>query len=138
MLIRSSYSSSWGGAFYNAIFQSMDEEDFLWTKKITEEYRSIRKYMSMNFYNHGSLCFDNTSWAIWQYHDDISGSGIVMAFRRSNSPFDSVKIKLKGMPEGEKCTFTNLDTNTSFESTNSLEIVLPEKRSSVIFEYKKA
>jgi len=31
--IRSSYSSSWGGAFYNAIFQTMDEEDFLWAKK---------------------------------------------------------------------------------------------------------
>lgn len=31
--IRSSYSSSRGGAFYNAIFQSMTEDDFKWAKK---------------------------------------------------------------------------------------------------------
>ncbi|MBE7036169.1 MAG: hypothetical protein E7403_02615, partial [Ruminococcaceae bacterium] len=134
--IRSSYSSSWGGAFYNAIFQSMDEEDFAWAKKITDEYRSIRKYFSMDFYNHGSTCFDDTSWTIWQYHDADSGSGIVMAFRRSESPFDTVKIKLKGLSEGKDCTFTNLDTKTSFIAAGDLEIALPQKRSCTIFEYK--
>lgn len=134
--IRSSYSSSWGGAFYNAIFQSMDEEDFLWAKKITDEYRHIRKYMAMDFYNHGTNCFDDTSWAIWQYHNADSGRGIVMAFRRSESPFDTVKIKLKGLLEGRNYTFTNLDDNTTFIATDILSITLPHKRSSTIFEYK--
>ncbi len=133
--IRSSYSSSWGGAFYNAIFQSMDEEDFAWAKKITDEYRSIRKYFSMNFYNHGSYCFDDTSWAIWQYHDADSGSGIVMAFRRCQSPFDTVKIRLKGLLDGKNYTYKNLDDNTAFIATDILEITLPHKRSSTIFEY---
>ena len=90
--IRSSYSSSWGGAFYNAIFQSMDEKDFAWAKRITDEYRSIRRYFSMDFYNHGSDCFDETSWTIWQYHDEESQSGIVMAFRRQKSPFEQVNV----------------------------------------------
>jgi len=134
--IRSSYSSSWGGAFYNAIFQSMDDADFIWAKKITDEYRKIRKYFSCDFYNHGSAVFDDTSWAIWQYHDADSGSGIVMAFRRSESPFDTVKIKLKGLSEGKDCTFTDLDTKTSFIVAGDLEIALPQKRSCTIFEYK--
>lgn len=136
--IRSSYSSSWGGAFYNAIFQSMDEESFLWAKKITDEYRHIRKYMSMDFYNHASSQFDDTSWAIWQYHDSDAESGIVMAFRRCNSLFDTVKIKLKGLSEGKCYFFENLDDKTSFVSTGDLEIILAEKRSCTIFEYKKS
>lgn len=134
--IRSSYSSSWGVGFYNAIFQSMDEEGFIWAKKVTDEYRQIRKYMSMDFYNHGSSSFDDTSWAIWQYHDADTDSGIVMVFRRCNSPFDTVKISLKGTSSKKNYTFRNLDSKAAFDSSNDLEIFLPGKRSCTIFEYK--
>ena len=72
----------------------------------------------MDFHNHGSSCFDDTSWAIWQYHDADSGSGIVMAFRRSESPFDTVKIKLKGLSEGKDYIFTNLNDNTAVVATD--------------------
>ena len=136
--IRSSYSSSWGGAFYNAIFQSMSEEDFAWAKRITDEYRSIRRYFSMNFYNHGSDCFDDTSWAIWQYHDSDTDSGIVMAFRRCNSPFDKVRINLKGLLKNKTYTYTNLDSKTAADGADQLDITLPEKRTSTIFFYKRA
>jgi alpha-galactosidase len=134
--IRSSYSSSWGGAFYNTVFQSMSDDDFVWAKKITDEYRSIRKYMSDDFYNHGSSVFDDTSWAIWQYHDEKTQSGILMAFRRSNSPFDRVSVNLKGLIERERYVARNLDLGSEEEFENTIDVVLPEKRSSVIFEYK--
>jgi alpha-galactosidase len=134
--IRSSYSSSWGGAFYNAIFQSMDEEDFAWAKKITDEYRSIRNYFSMDFYNIGSSCFDPTAWAIWQYHDSETQSGIVMAFRRCESPFDQVKIELKGLLPEKAYTFTSLDDYATQDEKNSIMIRLPQKRSSIILKYQ--
>lgn len=134
--IRSSYSSSWGGMFYNAIFQSMNDDDFKWAKKTANEYRHIRKYMSMDFYNHGSSLFDTTSWAIWQYHDEKTQSGIIMAFRRSNSPFDNVTIKLKGIEKGKSYKVKNLDDDTTNIINDNLEISLSEKRSSVIFEYE--
>ena len=134
--VRSSYSSSWGGAFYNAIFQTMSEEDFAWAKKITDEYASIRRYLSRNFYNHASDSFDATSWSVFQYHDPDSDSGIVMAFRRSNSPFDRVRIRLGGVAAGCCCTAKNFDTEEIISFTDEFEIVLPEKRSSVIFKYK--
>ena len=134
--IRSSYSSSWGAMFYATIFRTMSKEDFMWTKKITDEYRSIRKYMSMDFYNHGSSEFDDTSWAIWQYHDTDSQSGIIMAFRRSNSPFESVKVKLKGLAGDKNYTATNLDSKMVCDIQDTIEIVLPQKRSSTIIEYK--
>lgn len=87
----------------------MDDADFIWAKKITDEYRKIRKYFSCDFYNHGSAVFDDTSWAIWQYNDADSGKGIVMAFRRSNSPFDRVAIELRGIEKGKVCEIKSLD-----------------------------
>lgn len=133
--IRSSFSSSWGGAFYNAIFQTMDEEDFVWAKKITDEYRRIRKYYNCDFYNHGSSVFDESAWAIWQYNNPEEGTGVVLAFRRDESPFENVKISLKGMTDGTY-VFENLNNGETFEGDKNLEITLTEKHSSVIFEYK--
>ena len=134
--VRSSYSSSWGGMFYNAIFQSMDEEDFKWAKKITDEYRSIRQYFSADFYNHGSSCFDPAAWTIWQYHDTETQSGIVMAFRRSESPFENVKICIKGLISEKLYTFTNLNDNSEYDGNSTLTLTLSEKRSSVILKYR--
>lgn len=134
--IRSSYSSSWGGAFYNAIFQDMTEDDFLWAKNITDEYRRIRKYFSMDFYNHGSCTFDDTAWAIWQYHDSNTDSGIVMAFRRCGSPFEQVNITLKGLRKNQDYIYTNADDSSSYVGSDTLSIRLPQKRSSVLIEYK--
>lgn len=134
--IRSSYSSSWGAGFYNAVFQDMTEDDFAWAKKITDEYRSIRKYFTMDFYNHGSCEFDPTSWTVWQYHDGKAQSGIIMAFRRSESPFESVKVSLKGLTKDKTYIFTNLDEGTSVRASDSIEITLPEKRTCVILKYQ--
>ena len=114
----------------------MSEDDFLWAKNVSDEYRRIRKYMSEDFYNHGSDDFDDTSWVIWQYNDAKTESGIVMAFRRSNSPFDSVIVELKGLDKEKNYAFVNLDDNSLFISGNNLKIDLPHKRSCVIFEYK--
>ena len=132
--IRSSYSSSWGGAFYNAVFQEMNEEDFAWAKQIVDEYRSIRKYFSCDFYNHGSEKFDDTSWAIWQYHDTESDSGIVMAFRRGESPFDNVSLTLKGLSDKDY-TFESFDSGEAFSGTRDIKITLQEKRTSTIIKY---
>ena len=134
--IRSSYSSSWGGACYNAIFQAMDENDFAWMKKVSDEYRRIRNFIHKDFYSHGSMVYDDTSWAIWQYNDPETQSGAVMAFRRSASPFDNVTVNLKGLSDGEYA-FENLDTGEEYVGGRELKITLPQKRTSTIICYTK-
>lgn len=94
---RSAYSSSFGASYYYVIFQSMNDEDFAWASKISKEYKYLRKYFSKDFYNHGSTVYDLTSWTIWQYHDEESQSGVLMAFIRRKSPFESLKVHLKGV-----------------------------------------
>ena len=132
--MRSAYSSSWGGSFYNAVFQTMEEAAFHQARQMVEEYRSIRRYFHEDFYNHGSRTLDETAWAIWQYHDPADQSGIVMAFRRSESPFDQVQIDLRGLTEGEY-RFTDLDSKQEIVGGSNIQICLPEKRSSCILRY---
>ena len=90
----------------------------------------------MDYYNHGSSVFDDTAWTIWQYHDPDTQSGIVMAFRRENSPFEEVKIDLKGILSDRVYSYLNLSDGSTQDGDGRVTIKLPEKRSSVIFEYK--
>ena len=58
-----------------------------------------------------------------------------MAFRREGSPFDSVKIDLKGILKGTTYEVINLDDGSVKNIADALQITLPEKRTSVIFKY---
>ena len=132
--LRSSYSSSFGGAFYNAVFQSMTEEDFATARHACDEYRAIRHYLSKDFYNHGSIVFDATSWVIWQFHDPSEGRGVILAFRRSQSPFERAEITLKGLAP-QPLHYICHDDGTKFDAFSTIMLDLPEKRSSLVLEY---
>ncbi|MBQ6990494.1 MAG: hypothetical protein IJN58_05520, partial [Clostridia bacterium] len=123
-------------AFYNAVFQSMDEDDLAWAKKVTDEYRSIRRFYSCDFYNHGSAVLDPTSWAVFQYHDPDTDEGILLAFRRSESPFATAEITLGGIPEGKEIEFFDMDSGESFVSARDIAITIPTKRTSRLLKYK--
>ena len=86
-------------------------------------------------YSDGSSVFDSTSWAIWQYHDPQTQSGILMAFRRANSPFDRASLSLRGMLDGHAYDFENLNDGTAVEGNASFTVHLSEKRSSVVYLY---
>lgn len=135
--VRSTFASSWGTACYNSIYQTMNEEDFAWLKKCVDDYRKIRHYFSCDFYNHGSSEFDESAWAIWQFHDDETKSGIVMAFRRPNSPFDNVTLTLNGCKNDAKYSYEDFDSGEVFSGDNILKISLPEKRSCALIKYSE-
>ena len=128
--IRSAYSSSFGGAFYNAYFQTMSDSELDSVAEILEEYKSIRKYFSKNFYNLASDVLDMTSWTVWQFYDDEKDEGIIMAFRRENSPFDTFCVDFE-----KEYEILNLDTCEKMK-TKTLNITLSKKRSSAIFKFK--
>lgn len=134
--LRSAFSTSFGFQAWSRDHQEMSEEDFETLKVVCDEYLKIRKYFSCEYYSHGSNVFDTSAWTIWQYNDKETQSGVVIAFRRSESPFDNATIKLKGLRENQKYSFHNFDTNEKFVSDDNLSIKINDKKSSVIIEYK--
>ena len=86
-------------------------------------------------YQCGTKVFDDTSWAIFEYSNAKTNSGIILAFRRSNSPFDNVTIDLKGVMKDKIYTAYDYDSKNTVEFKNSLKITLPNKRSSALIHY---
>ena len=112
----------------------MTEEDFATVRHACDEYRAIRHYLSKDFYNHGSIVFDATSWVIWQFHDPSEGRGVILAFRRSQSPFERAEITLKGLAP-QPLHYICHDDGTEFDAFSTIMLDLPEKRSSLVLEY---
>ena len=136
--LRSAYSSSYGVAYWNAIFQEEAKVDWAAAKKCCDEYRRIRKYFPCDFYNHGSAALDDTAWAIWQYHDPAVNAGVVLAFRRASSPSDRATIQLRGLSSSAAVEVENLGTGKKAPVKGELEIVLPKRRSSTVLLYRAA
>ena len=134
--LRSAYSSSYGVAYWNTIFQKEENVDWEAAKKCCDEYRRIRKYFPCDFYNHGSKRLDSTAWAIWQYHDPEANEGVVLAFRRAESPSSRASIPLKGLTKNAMVEVENLDTGARSTVVGELEITLPERRSSTVILYR--
>lgn len=132
---RSTYSSSWGFSAFGTMIQTITDDEIKWLANVIEEYKSIRKYFLCHFHNFGSDKFDQSSWVIWQYHDVENNEGIVMAFRRKNSPNDSASISLKELNGEYK--FTNIDTGISYIGSSDMKIVLPDQYSCTIYKYQK-
>lgn len=134
---RSCYSSSYGTGCYSAKFMDMTDEELAWAAHNAAEYRAVRKYFSADFYNHGSVKFDLTAWCIWQYHDPGTDSGIVLAFRRGDSPFGEAQIDLKGLTGGTYDLVFYDRNGTATLAGDCMTLTIREKRSSLLVEYKK-
>ena len=134
--LRSAYSSSHGVAYWNAIFQKEEKVDWAAAKKCCDEYLRIRTYFPCDFYNHGSVGLDPSAWAIWQYNDPERKAGVVLAFRRAESPSSRATILLKGLPNGAMVEVENLDTGVKSIISGELEISIPERHSSTALLYR--
>ncbi len=132
---RSAYSASFGLACYNAVFQTMDEADFAWAAGICAEYRRIQPYFRKDFYNLASAVYDDTAWAVWQYDDPAEGSGVIMAFRRSVSPYNAICLQPKHISIQTRLELLDGNGTAVFED-GELKITLPEKRSSTVILYR--
>ncbi len=119
------------------------EVDFEWARKYFGEYVRIRRYFGEDFYALIENSRENTSWNAQQYHDPEDQSGIILAFRRARSPFDTLCARPKGFLTCGEYEFTDADTGASFRRTGAellkdgLELVIKEQRGSLLLEYKR-
>ncbi|MBQ2884064.1 MAG: alpha-galactosidase, partial [Alphaproteobacteria bacterium] len=134
--VRSSYNETWASSALQVSSQSsLTTEELRIMKETNDEYCSIREYFDKDFYNHGSKEYDSSSWAIWQYHDPNKNSGIIMAFRRKESPSPYAVIDLKGINDNVVISYRSLDNGTTLEGNRTITLELPEKESALIYEY---
>ena len=94
---RSAYSAAMGVSCWCADFQTMNDAELEILREIIDEYRDIRRFFFCDYYPIAVPELDTSAWTAWQYHSPEEDAGVVMAFRRDESPMESARFCLKGL-----------------------------------------
>jgi alpha-galactosidase len=107
------------------------------------DWRAVVDEFYGDYYPLTKYSLAEDEWIAWQFNRPELGRGMVQAFRRPNSPYESIRVKLQGLDKDAVYTLTNLDVAGTTEATGrelsekGLLIVLGNPREAALITYKK-
>jgi alpha-galactosidase len=79
----------------------------------------------------------------WQFDRPEAGEGVVQAFRRADSSYESARFKLRGLDPSARYTITNADAPGGEERTGrelmeqGLSVTLRDQPGAAVVSYRK-
>ena len=121
-----------------------DAPDFDWARArhLVQRYRELRHLFIGAWYPLLPASVSPQYWMASQYHRPDLNEGIVLVFRRSESPFPIADLSLHGLQaeatyELQYETSGERGTATGAILMNQLRVTLPQKRSSELIVYRR-
>ncbi len=123
-----------------------DGFDFDAARVCLAEFDRLKRYWLGDFYPLTETRQDDTVWAAWQLHCAEDGSGLVMAFRRGNSPYRTAVFSLRRVERGARYRLRISDEHyhvterlvSGAELADGLEITLDAPHTSTAVQYEVA
>lgn len=109
--MRSGYGSGLNTQWF--IFKDKHEDesfDFATARRLLQEYRLVRDCFYGDYYPLTSYSLSHEHWMAWQFERSDMKKGLVQAFRRKNSPYQSACFKLCGLDASASYELTDRDT----------------------------
>ncbi len=120
-----------------------DDLDYESIRQLYGQWREIGKYYTGDFYPLTPYSLENGVWMAWQFNRSDIDEGMIQAFRRAESFYESARLKLHGLDPDANYTISNLDSpdNTNINGKELMEKGLPisitNPSSAVVITYKK-
>ena len=112
-------------------------------RRAMKQWRQYAPNYLGDYYPLTPYSLDSTAWIAWQFDRPESGEGVIQAFRRADSVYDSMQVKLRGLEPDAVYTVTNLDVAGKKQMTGSelmnggLSIPIKDQPGSAVIMYKK-
>jgi len=113
-------------------------------RRLGQDWRAIADDFFGDFYPLLPYSLDPALWMAWQFDRPEAGRGMVQAFRRADSPYESARFKLRGLDAAAQYTLTNLDHPGSLHATGrelmeaGLAVALKDRPGAAIITYRKS
>lgn len=119
--------------------------DFDAASACLKEFTLNREYWKGDLWPLTAITPDSTVWAAWQLNRPEEGKGLVMAFRRAESPYDRAVFSLKELDANARYELEIIDedrnvttrTAAGADMMTGFEVTLTQKRSSTVIRYRK-
>lgn len=143
---RSCYTTALGDNFiYSATekLENIPEEKIDFIRRMNTEYKKVREIMECDYYPLTTPSASKSDWCAMQFDDPEKGEGVILAYRRENSPFTDACFYLGNIDSqcgyiltdadsGETITVSGKDLNE-----NGCTVKIPEKRTARVIFVKK-
>ena len=111
--------------------------------RIYDDCRKVAPYMLGDYYPVTPYSLDNSLWIAWQFDSPEKGEGVVQAFRQAQSPYESIRVKLRGLNPDAVYALTNFDVAGTTEMSGlellekGISVVMKDQPGSTVIVYKK-
>jgi alpha-galactosidase len=111
-------------------------------RQLTAQWREVIPYYYGDYYPLMTITRDNSAWIAWQFDRPEQSDGIVQVFRRANSAYESVRLKLRGLDPKAKYQITRLDWSEKLEMNGEelvqrgLPVAIDEQPGVAIIKYQ--
>ena len=130
--------------FQNSSFDVRDKNfDFAIARKYQADWKRCTKYYAQDYYPLTTYSLDEGAWLAWEYVTYDGSAGIVQVFKRSQSPYETARIRMYGLNPDANYTFEDFDGNPGFTCSGKelmgkgMPITIPEKRVARILEFRQ-
>jgi alpha-galactosidase len=120
--------------------KEIDDNRYL---RLLAQWRAISNDYYGDYYPLTSYTTANDVWLAWQFDRSDTGEGMVQAFRRPQSPFESARLKLRGLDPEARYMVRDLDqpqgtATTGRELTESgLLVSIKQRPGAVVITYRR-
>lgn len=78
-----------------------------------KQWREMSEFYYGDFYPLTPYTTDGSAWVAWQFGKPDGEAGVVQAFRRPDSPFETARFRLRGLDPGASYAVTDADEGTA-------------------------
>jgi len=93
------------------------EIDYEALRRLYRQWRKLSEFYYGDYYPLTPYSQDNRVWIGWQFDCPERGEGAVQVFRRGESPYEAVRLKLRGLEPEARYTLTALDVPDTTQAT---------------------
>jgi alpha-galactosidase len=115
--------------------------DYAQLRRLYRQWRKLAGYYFGDYYPLTPYSTALTDWMAWQFDRPDIGEGMVQAFRRAESAYESARFKLKGLDADARYKVRNLDATRPTEMSGrelmekGLLVTIPSQPGAAVITY---
>jgi alpha-galactosidase len=111
-------------------------------KRMVDEFKRLRPFFYGDFYPITSHSVRDDVWMSYQFHREDLGQGMILAFRRPESPYIKARLKLNGLKRETRYELNFEDTGvkqtfTGEELSSGLDVTIKDAPGSLLVTYRQ-